>query len=159
MNSQKRTDIWESLLDDEMNEVYWCGEARRYGVQDRLLSTTVAIASSSTVLALVGSAQMVGKVIACLATVVSIVHATFFHTGRLKQVTTLAARWKEMAIDYRLLWAGIESDDVVDVKVWKEYETISRREKQIDESAFNINQRRLMSAFNQVRTARGFTHE
>lgn len=126
-----------------MNEIYWSDEAQRYGSRDRYLAATTAIISSGTVLALFASLPMVGKVMASVASIVSIVHATFYHTGRLKQVASLAARWKEMAIEYRLLWSNFKNKDVVELKVWNDFEAVSRREKSIDESAFKVDQGRL----------------
>jgi hypothetical protein len=154
--SQKRLDVWNALLDAEMNDCYWSDEARRYGSRDRWLAATTALLSSGTVVALFNFSAYPtsGKILACFATVVSIVHATFFHTGRLKQVSGLAARWKELAIEYGLLWAEVEDGGNVTDKAWKEFETISRREKSIDESAFSINKRRLEMAQQHVMKAR-----
>jgi hypothetical protein len=65
-----------------------------------------------------------------------------------------------MAIDYRLLWSEIkEAKNVVDVKAWKEYESISRREKIIDESTFHIHKGRLKRAQADIYEARGLRYE
>lgn len=159
MASQRRQEVWYALLDAEMNEVYWSREAQRFGTQGRFLAMAAAIASSGTVLALFGSYPFVGKLIACVASLVSIVHAHFYQTVRLKQVTTLSARWKEIAIDYRLLWGECKEEDALDEKAWGKFETISRREKQIDESAFMVNTKRLKQAQEQVCISRGLKYE
>ena len=107
MASQKRIDMWNALLDAEMNELYWHREAQRYGSQDRTFAVAAAILSSGTAVTLfsgLSSYPTIGKVAACLAGAVAIFHAKFYHSGRLKQLTTIATRWKEMAIDYQLLW-------------------------------------------------------
>ena len=142
MSSQRRIDVWNALLDAEMNELYWHGEAKRYSTQDRWVSLAAAVLSSGTAETLVSGLSAypaIGKAIACVASVVTIFHANFFHSGRLKQLTTIAARWKDMAIDYRLLWGELEDEEQVDNKQWKTYETFSRLEKQIDESTFPVN--------------------
>ena len=154
---EKRTEMWNSMLDAEMNEIYWSDEAKRYGSFDRSLKLTIAVLSSGTTVALFStfsSHPILVKVLALLVTVVSLVHSNFFSTNRLKLVTGLAARWKEIAIEYRLLWAELEDEEMVSAKTWKEYETVCRREKQIDESAFTINRRRLENAQHLVITAR-----
>ncbi len=102
---------------------------------------------------------MVGKILASAASIVSIVHATFYHTGRLKQVASLAARWKEIAIEYRLLWSNTKGKDAAETKICSDYEAISRREKSIDESAFKAHQGRLKQAQDQVFISRGLKHE
>lgn len=158
MASQKRIDMWNTLLDAEMNEVYWHREAHRYSTQDRYMAVAAAILSSSTVVALfsgLSSSPIVSKGVACLAGAVTILHAKFFHSGRLKQLTTIATRWKELAIDYRLLWSELEDGNEVDAKTWKEFETISHREKSIDESPFRIHASRLQAAQDQIYKSRG----
>jgi hypothetical protein len=154
--------MWEALLDAEMNEVYWHREAHRYGAQDRFVAVTAAILSSGTAVALfsgISETPILSKAVACLAGAVSIFHAKFFHSGRMKQLTTIATRWKEMAIDYNLLWSELEDGVEVDAKSWKEFEVISRREKSIDESTFTIHDGRLREAQAKICDARGLIYE
>jgi hypothetical protein len=159
VNSQAKEDLWNALLDAEMNDVYWSHEAQRHGSRDRVLAATAAIVSSGTVLALFASFPNVGKAVVLLSSVVSIIHAAFFHTGRLKQVAILAARWRELAIEYRSLWSSFRNKDIAESKVWSNSQSISRREKSIDESAFRVNEGRLRMAQDQVLIARGLKHE
>lgn len=157
MASQKRTDVWNALLDAEMFELYWSCEAQRYSAHDRIFAVAAAILSSGTVAALfttLSASVLVGKVIASCACVVTIYHAKIYHSGRLKQLAVIATRWKEMAIEYGLLRAEIESNAEVGTKSWKEYESISRREKNIDESSFRIHDGRMRNAQNQIFKAR-----
>ena len=150
---EKRTEIWNSTLDAEMNEIYWSDEAQRYGAADRVLKVLIALLSSGTTLALfaaLSSHPNLGKALALVVTALSLVHSNFFSTNRLKLVTALAARWKEIAIEYRLLWAELEDAETITSRAWKEYEVVCRREKQIDESAFRINPKRLSRAQAQV---------
>jgi hypothetical protein len=150
--------MWEAMLDAEMNEIYWHREAHRYGAQDKVVAVAAAILSSGTAVALFGGLSaypVISKVAACLAGAVTIFHAKFFHSGRVKQLTTIATRWKDMAIDYKLLWSELEDGGEVDARSWKEFETISRREKSIDESTFRIHKGRLKAAHAQVYEARG----
>jgi len=159
VNSQAKEDLWNALLDAEMIEIYWSHEAQRHGSRDRIFAATAAIVSSGTVLALFASYPNVGKAVALLSSIVSIIHATFFHTGRLKQASSLAARWRELAIEYRFLWSSFKNKDLAESKIWTSFQTISRREKSIDESAFKVNQGRLRMAQEQVLIARGLKHE
>lgn len=162
MASQKRIEMWEALLDAEMNEVYWHRETQRYGTQDRFVAVTAAILSSGTAVALfsgISASPILSKSVACLAGAVSIFHAKFFHSGRLKQLTTIATRWKEMAIEYKLLWSELEDGHEIDAKSWKEFEAISRREKSIDESTFPIHNSRLKEAQDKIYEARGLPNE
>jgi hypothetical protein len=142
-----------------MNEVYWSCEAQRYGSRDRSLTVATAVLSSATVVALFSPFPPVGKVLAILASILSLVHATTFSKARVKQISGLASSYKELAIEFKLLWGQAQSTKAEDVKHWKEYEVLARREKKIDESAFHINNKRMKSAQAQVRRARGLEDE
>lgn len=146
------------MLDAEMNEIYWSDEAQRYGGRDRLLKILIALLSSGTTVTLfaaLSSHPNAAKALALLVTALSLIHTNLFSTNRLKLVTSLAARWKEISIEYRLLWAELDDDEEVLPKTWKEFEAVCRREKQIDESAFRINKKRLSEASSQVLMRRG----
>ena len=157
-SSEKRAEMWNSMLDAEMNELYWADEAQRQGNTDRLLKIVIALSSSGTTLALfapITSHPNTAKALTALVTALSLIHTNMYSTARLKLVTSLAARWKEIAIEYCLLWAELDEDGETLPKTWKEFESVCRREKQIDESAFKINEKRLLNAFNRVRVTRG----
>jgi len=147
------------MLDAEMHEVYWGCEAQRYGARDRILAATVAIVSSGTAVALFTPYPYVAKFVASFASAISIIHATYYHTGRLKQVSTLAARWKEIAVDYRLLWTSLKFKKEDEATIWRDFERISNREMNIDESAFHVSERRKQWAQDQVCKSRGLKHE
>lgn len=61
MSSQLKTDLGESLLDAEMNVVYWSDEAQRYSNNERTLIVAVAVLSSSSALALFASYAVLGN--------------------------------------------------------------------------------------------------
>lgn len=159
MNAQQRVDIWQSMLDAEMYEFYWTCEAQRYGTWDRSFTIASALLSSSTVVALFSALPEVGKAFAVLATVASVVHATVFSRTRVKQIAMLAEKWKELAIELKLLWSQVEGDRQNRAKHWKLYETLARKEKQFDVSAFPVNTRRMDKAQEHVFRYRGLTHE
>jgi len=147
------------MLDAEMNDIYWGCEAQRYGSQDRTLTIAAAAISSATAITLFSPYPAAGKALALLASALSVVHATVFNKVRVKQIASLASNYKELAIELRLLWCQVQINATDDVKRWQEYETFPRREKKIDESAFSINRKRMRSAQQQVRRARGLENE
>jgi hypothetical protein len=158
VNQRQRTDIWESLLDAEMREAFWSSEAQRYSSQDRALTIWTAVLSSATVVALFTSYPPSGKLLAIAASVLSIVHATIFNRTRVKQISSLATAYKELAIELKLLWSEVQSGKADDTRLWKEYEGLVRREKKIDESPFKINEKRKKAAQQEVFRARGLKH-
>src|SRR3974377_132047 len=112
-----------------MYEIYWSCEAQRYSAQDRNMTVVVAAMSSATFLALLSPFPFAAKILAVMASVISIVHATVFNKVRVKQISALVASYKELAIELKLLWSQVQSDRENDAKRWKEYETLERRKK------------------------------
>lgn len=159
MNSQQRADIWNSLLDAEMYERYWTSEAQRYSFQDRIMAIAVAVLTSGTAAALYSTYPVAAKVIAFFASGMSIIHATVFNRMRVKQVSSLALRWKELAIELKLLWAQVTCKSSDKLRLWNQYVELSHREKQIDDSAFTVNRKRMAVAQDQVNQARGLKYE
>lgn len=159
MNSQQRADIWNSLLDAEMYERYWTSEAQRYSAQDRVMAIVAAVLTSGTAAALYSTYPVGAKCIAFLASGVSITHATVFNRMRVKQVSTLALRWKELAIELKLLWAEVTCKSSDKSRLWNKYVQLSGREKQIDDSAFTVNVKRMSVAQDRVNQARGLKYE
>lgn len=142
-----------------MYDRYWSSEAQRHSSLDRYFAVGTAILTSGTALALFSSYPNASKVIAFSASVVSIIHATIFNRTRVKQVSSLAAKWRELAIELKLLWSQVRSKSSDHFRLWKEYESLSRREKQIDDSAFKVNRSRMKLAQDQVFQARGLHYE
>ncbi len=149
--------MWEALLDAEMNECFWSGEAQRANTVDLALKWTSAILSSGTVASLLTnhpSLPWLTPAVAILTSVLSVSQVVYFNSTRLKSLSVLAAQWSNLARDYRLLWAKWE-DAVGDdpPTVWEAFEVVVKRERQ-DESGFRINQKRLRFAQRQVKENR-----
>lgn len=158
MNEAQRTEVWQSLLDNEMRDEYWSSEAQRYSSQDRTLTIATAFLSSATMLALFTPYPPIGKLLAIAASFLSVVHATIFNKVRIKQISSLASAYGELAIELRLLWTSIQTEQDEDSKLWSKYEDLVRKEKKIDESAFKVNGKRKEAAQETVFRARGLNH-
>lgn len=158
MSSQQREDIWKSLLEAETNDCAWSDEAKSYGSLARWLSIWTSILSSGTLLALFTVPEwhsVAGKVLAAIASIVSIVHTASYNPARLKQIATLAGEWKALAIDYKLLWSEVENEETPDAEHWNRYQALSREEKKIDESGFRLSTKKMRAAQNTTKRRRG----
>ena len=158
MSSQQREDIWRGMLEAETNDCFWADEAKRYGAHARQLSIWTSILSSGTVVALLAVPawhSISGKILAAIASIISIIHTTLYSPARLKQLGAITGEWKNMAIDYRLLWSEIESEEAPDAKQWNRFQALSRQEKEIDESGFSVSTKGFRAAQNQVKRKRG----
>jgi len=161
VSSQQREDIWRSLLEAETNDCAWSDEAKRYGSYSRFFSIGTSVLSSSTVLALFTVPEwhsIAGKLLAALASIASILHSALYSPARLKQIAALAGEWKKLAIDCRLLWSELQSQNP-DAEQWKRYQNLCAEEKKIDESGFRLSTGKMRAAQNTIKRKRGLLHE
>ena len=130
----RRTVLWESLLDAEMNFCYWDLVSSRYSKLDTVFKIVIAIAASGTVAAwsIWSQYPAAWKVFSAIACLVSLLHPYVCSADQLKRTSKLAANWKEISIDYELLWykdSQFESSDS-----WTKFAAIKKRESKIDET-------------------------
>ncbi len=94
------------MLDAEMNHCYWDLVSARYARWDRNLKFFVAFAASGAVAGWSIWSRYPGgwKVFSALSAVAAVAHPFFFSSDSLKRMSELVATWKEVFIDYELLW-------------------------------------------------------
>jgi hypothetical protein len=154
-----RATLWNNVLDADMNVYYWtlkCDAAVKW---DKILKTTVALAASGTAIASLSIWQrfpLGWQLVSVAACIASIIHSIYFPSDRLTKISGLLATWKEISIDYELLWEGFSGMEPVNS--WKAFEEIKRREKSLDESQFPVDKELREQAFQHVLTKRGL-HE
>jgi hypothetical protein len=152
-----RVELWNSMLDAEMNVYYWQTISAQLAAYDRGLKFFVFLTSSGTAIAawtVWASYPGVWKLITGLSSVLAIYHYFFFSAERLKKSVALVAAWKEFSVNYRLLWA--DDPDLIQVKLWKDFEGTKKREAHVDESQFKTDEKLLREAQAAVKNARGF---
>jgi hypothetical protein len=155
-----RTTCWKSLLTAEMNVCYWTLMCSGYNKWDKRLKTFVALTASGTAIASLSiwaSHPVYWQVVAICAGAASVIHSTYFPSDRLALISGLVATWKELAIDYVLLWEKNDGD-LRSAESWEQFEMTKRRERTIDESQFPIDQKLRRLAFQEVMTKRGLNN-
>jgi hypothetical protein len=85
-----------------------------------------------------------------------VAHPFFFSSDALKRISELVATWKEVFIDYELLW--YRDGELQSAEAWSEFEAIKHREAQIDETRLPGSKRLLEKAFRHVLQKRGLTN-
>jgi hypothetical protein len=149
--------LWDSMLDAEMNVLYWTYRCAREQQWTKTLKIIVLVTASGTALASLSvwtSYPTVWQFIAASAFIASVISQACFPPERLAKLSGLIATWKEVSIDYGLLW---EKDArLADNGTWDEFEALKRREKTIDESEFPKTKSKLLEkAFHHVCRKRG----
>jgi hypothetical protein len=151
-----RVELWNSMLDAEMNVYYWQKVSARIASTDRNLKFLVFLTSSGTAIAawtFWAVHPNVWKFITSTSSILAIYHNFFFSGERLKKSVALVAAWKEFATQYRLLWA--DDPDLLPPKLWKDFEATKKREAHVDESQFKPDKKLLKESQAAVRNARG----
>jgi hypothetical protein len=149
--------LWDSMLDADMNVLYWTYKCAREQLWTKTLKIIVLLTTSGAAVASLSiwkSYPTVWQLIATSAFIASVINQACFPPDRVAKLSGLIATWKELSIDYGLLWE--KGVTLADTGGWDEFEAIKRREKTIDESEFpKIKSKLLEEAFRQVCRKRG----
>jgi hypothetical protein len=135
-----RKAVWDNTLDADMNVCYWTIKCSRSVRWDHWLKTIVALTASGTAIASLSiwaKHPLAWQCVAVIACVASVFHSQHFPPERLAKLSELVATWKEVSIDYELLWERY--DEIDSATSWTEFESIKRRERAIDESQFSVD--------------------
>ena len=99
-------ELWNSLLDAEMNVRYWSVICHRYSRYDVWSRAFLAITSSSTVASWEFWSQLpwLWKSLSAVSALVAIILSVVDLPKRISRVSVLVARWKHSEVEYQLLW-------------------------------------------------------
>lgn len=154
-NPNNRNALWNSLLDADMNVFYWAMVSGRYGTWDKLIKIVVAVAASGAVAAwgVWSRHPEAWKIFSGVACIASIGQTVFCSPERLQRMAGLVATWKELRIDYELLW---QSDSALQSRSsWDEFQAARRREAKVDETGLPTNDKLIRKAYDEVCRKRG----
>ena len=146
------------MLDAEMNHCYWDLVSARYARWDRNLKIIIAVAASGTVAgwSIWSHYPEAWKVFSAIACIAAVVHPYYFSSDTLKRTSELVATWKEVSIDYDLLWFRDGAFKIAES--WTEFEAIKHRESRIDETRLSKSDRLVKKAFQHVLEKRRLTN-
>ena len=99
-------ELWDSLLDAEMNVRYWSAICHRYSRYDVGSRIFLAITSSSTVAGWGFWAQRpeVWKTLSGASALIAIILTVIDLPKKVSRISVLVARWKQSQVEYELLW-------------------------------------------------------
>jgi hypothetical protein len=122
------TDLWNSLLDAEMNVRYWSAMCHRYSRYDTCSRIFLAFTSSSTVAGwgFWSNWPVVWKSLSGVSAIVAIVLTVVDLPKKVSRMSVLVARWKQSQIDYELLWR--KDRDLTSAQSRSKYESCKHKE-------------------------------
>lgn len=151
-----RIALWNSLLDSDMNVIYWGMISDRYSKWDRRTKILVAIAAPSGTVAAWGiwsAHPQAWHLLLGVASIASIGQAFLCSPERLTKMASLVATWRELRTDYELLWQ--RDSNLQSSNSWDQFEAARRREGKVDETGMPKNGKLRQEAYNEVCRKRG----
>lgn len=155
ISSQRRTALWEAMLDAEMNVSFWTLMSQRYTRIDRAGKIVIALTSSGTVAAwsLWEQYPAIWKILSALACITSILYPILWPAEQQKKISRLVGNWKQIGLKYQLLWE--QDSELSTPEAWKQFEKARLSEGKIDETRAPVSKRLIRAAYSQVLRRRG----
>lgn len=122
------------MLTADYNVSYWGWVSDTCTKWDTRIKVLIAITASGTVASWGFWAQFPAgwKILSAVSAVAAIAHPYFFSSEKLKRISALVGTWKELCINYELLWE--KDDSLSSTESWSQFEAAKRREANIDET-------------------------
>jgi hypothetical protein len=149
-----RAALWKAMLTADFNVCYWTLLSHRDTRIDVMLRGLLALSSSGvTAWTVWAHYPLLLTYLSMASSVVAWLHTVVFTSDRLKKVAGLVGAWKQIAVEYELLW---EYDcDLGNVETWKRFEEACKLQGKIDETGLSVNHKLLERAYQQMMKKRG----
>ena len=123
-----RNEIWDSMLDADMNKRYWSSLARRYSGRDRNSKIFLAIMSSGVVAGwgIWNHIPFLWKLLSSVSALLAITLPILNYQKIIVKTSDLAGNWMQIQIDYEELWFGF--NHTPSETLLKQYTKIRSRE-------------------------------
>lgn len=149
--------IWDSLLDSDLNSRYWRHLARRYYYYDISVKIGLLCISSGTVIAWMNWLQLdwVWKTLSVFVACVSAGSLVLNLPSRAEAMTDLAGKWTALMNSYEHLWNSLlTSSHEIALAIYDDLKT-SQVELTRSESRLPHSKRLIRTAYNEVCASRG----
>lgn len=139
-----RSEVWNSMLDADMNARYWGLLARRYSHRELGVKLFLALTASSTVAAWQFWSQLtvLWKLMSGLAALAAIVLPILNYPRLIRKTSDLAGRWLQVQADYEILWATIDNTSVHQLS--KRFSDLKRREAHVKRDEQTLPERQAL---------------
>jgi len=131
-----RKDIWNDMLDADLNARYWGEQSRVAYSRDRGIRIILALTSSGGAIAgwtIWNVYPLAWQVLSAMTAVLAIASPILNYSGKAKSSTMLYCTWSDILRAYEILWHRIENNLLNNpAKVISEYNRIMSKEKQCE---------------------------
>jgi len=153
-----RNEIWNSMLDAEMNYRYWSYISKSYHKMERNFKFFLAIMTSGTVASwgFWGEIEIVWKILSGTSAVVAIIMPIIDLPKLIKNMSQISQKWFQLKIDYEILWLSLKNNKN-QATIEKEYKRIKENEKRSIQPDANLprDEKLIQKCFNEVLIAKG----
>jgi hypothetical protein len=154
-----KTDLWNSLLDAELNEKYWSHLSRRYYNRDKFVKIFLAVMASGTVASwgIWQKFEIIWKTLSGLSALVAIALPILNLSKKINDLSQLSQKWTEIRSDYELLWLDFNKTHKNEEQIMREYKIIKAKENKTSELESNLpNDKKLIEkCYDEVLISRG----
>lgn len=150
-------DLWNAMLDADMNARYWPMLARRYSRAEVIVKVFLAVMSSGTVAAwgLWGAHQSLWRSLSAISALTAIASPILNFSKSVKTTSDLAGRWRMLLVDYEDI--GRLDPSLSSPQAIKKFYSLKQREgkTKAGESGFHVVNSLRRKAFDEVKASRG----
>ncbi len=134
-----RKDIWDSMLDADMNVRYWSKLGRRYNNMDQGHKIFLAIMSSGTVASwgIWSEIEIVWKILSGISALMAIALPILNWPKMIQSMVNVAQKWTQIKIDYENLWTDLNQGKNQAILV-EEYKKAKQREAKASQEETNL---------------------
>jgi hypothetical protein len=160
-----RKDIWESMLDADMNVRYWSKLGRCYRNKDTAYKIFLAIMSSGTVASWkFWSNFQIGweiwKILSGISAIMAIALPILNWPKMIESIVNVAQKWTQIKIDYEILWTELNRGKEQSV-LMAEYKRVKRKEAIASQQETNLPHKNsvLDKCFKEVLRSKGLNNK
>jgi hypothetical protein len=159
LSSQRRTALWDAMLDADFNVCYWTLMSQRYTRYDEWFRNLILLSSSGTVAAwgIWSNYPLAWKVFSGASALAALLHPRICQNERLQRMSRLVGTWKQIAVNFQLLWT--EDEHLQDSNAWKQFEKLQKDVVKVDETRLPASKKLEFKAAEQMLKKRGLPKE
>ena len=154
-----KTEVWNAMLDADMNARYWHAILMRYYRRDKVGIIFLAVMTSGTVASwsIWVELELLWKILSAISALLAIALPIINWPKMIKKMAVLRGNWMEIKTQYEILWAKLNQKDHNANEILKVFEEIKKRESDAcgEESELPCDKKLLRKCQNEVRQSRG----
>jgi hypothetical protein len=107
-----RSEVWQRMLDAEMNDRYWRDRASDFAQREKGLKVFLAITSSATVAGWTvwHNVPIVWQILSGVSAVIAVALPILDYTSQVERASDLRSEWWDLAGEYRTLWVELNAN-------------------------------------------------